>query len=84
MANEKIEVGYRHIGSLGVDYHHKFLLYTDKTGKQYTISGWTGTEISEKLPLGKIHIETGLPTYIGLPMMLKIQIILIIEGQLGT
>ena len=37
MANEKIEVGYRHIGSLGVDYHHKFLLYTDKTGKQYTI-----------------------------------------------
>lgn len=44
----------------------------------------TGTEISEKLPLGKIHIETGLPTYIGLPMMLKIQIILIIEGQLGT
>ena len=23
MANEKIEVGYRHIGSLGVDYHHK-------------------------------------------------------------
>ena len=67
MANEKIEVGYRHIGSLGVDYHHKFLLYTDKTGKQYTISGWTGTEISEKLPLGKIHIETGLPTHIGLP-----------------
>ena len=67
MANEKIEVGYRHIGSLGVDYHHKFLLYTDKTGKQYTISGWAGTEISEKLPLGKIHIETGLPTHIGLP-----------------
>ena len=59
MANEKIEVGYRHIGSLGVDYHHKFLLYTDKTGKQYTISGWTGTEISEKLPLGKIHECSG-------------------------
>lgn len=40
MANEKIEVGYRHIGSLGVvDYHHKLLLYIDKTGKQYTISG---------------------------------------------
>lgn len=37
MANEKIEVGYRHIGTFaGVDYHHKFLLYTDKTGGQYT------------------------------------------------
>ncbi|OSI17428.1 hypothetical protein BWD09_05385 [Neisseria dentiae] len=68
MANEKIEVGYRHIGTFaGVDYHHKFLLYTDKTGGQYTISGWTGEETTPQLPLGKIHIETGLPEHIGLP-----------------
>lgn len=68
MANEKIEVGYRHIGTFaGVDYHHKFLLYTDKTGRQYTISGWTGEETTPQLPLGKIHIETGLPDHIGRP-----------------
>lgn len=68
MANERIEVGYRHIGTFAnVDYHHKFLLYTDKTGQQYTISGWAGKEISPQLPLGKIHIETGLPKNIGLP-----------------
>ena len=30
---EKIEVGYRKLGSLRYDYHHKFLLYTDKTGE---------------------------------------------------
>ena len=68
MANEKIEVGYRHIGTFAnVDYHHKFLLYTDKTGRQYTISGWTGKETTPQLPLGKIHIKTGLPEHIGLP-----------------
>ena len=68
MANEKIEVGYRHIGTFaGVDYHHKFLLYTDKTGGQYTISGWTGEETTPQLPLGKIHIKTGLPEHIGRP-----------------
>ena len=68
MANEKIEVGYRHIGTFAnVEYHHKFLLYTDKTGRQYTISGWTGEGISPQLPLGKIHIETGLPNHMGLP-----------------
>ncbi len=34
MANEKIEVGYRHIDTFAnVDYHHKFLIYTDKTGR---------------------------------------------------
>jgi|GEM_PF-5827824 len=32
---EKIEVGYRNIGSFGgVEYYHKFLLYTDNTGNQ--------------------------------------------------
>ena len=68
MANEKIEVGYRHIGTFAkVEYHHKFLLYTDKTGQRYTISGWTGEETSSQLPLGKIHIETGLPNHMGLP-----------------
>lgn len=68
MVNEKIEVGYRHIGTFAnVEYHHKFLLYTDKTGRQYTISGWIGEEISPQLPLGKIHIETGLPNHMGLP-----------------
>ncbi|EFI24725.1 hypothetical protein HMPREF9016_00905 [Neisseria sp. oral taxon 014 str. F0314] len=68
MANEKIEVGYRHIGTFAkVEYHHKFLLYTDKTGQRYTISGWTGEETSPQLPLGKIHIETGLPNHMGLP-----------------
>lgn len=68
MVNEKIEVGYRHIGTFaGVEYHHKFLLYTDKRGQQYSISGWAGQETSPQLPLGKIHIETGLPNHIGLP-----------------
>ncbi|HFC8486004.1 TPA: hypothetical protein ACFP4K_000629 [Neisseria subflava] len=68
MANEKIEVGYRHIGTFAnVDYHHKFLIYTDKIGRQYTISGWRGKETTPQLPLGKIHIKTGLPEYIGLP-----------------
>lgn len=56
MPNEKIEVGYRHIGTFGgKEYHHKFLLYTNKEGEQYTISGWTGKE-SPDLPMGKISI----------------------------
>ena len=60
--SEKIEVGYRKLGSLGYDYHHKFLLYTDKTGKQYTISGWTDEEnVSSNLPLGNIRILAGIP-----------------------
>ena len=60
--SEKIEVGYRKLGSLGYDYHHKFLLYTDKTGKQYTISGWTDEEnVSPNLPLGNIRILAGIP-----------------------
>ena len=59
---EKIEVGYRKLGSLGYDYHHKFLLYTDKTGKQYTISGWTDEEnVSSNLPIGNIRILAGIP-----------------------
>lgn len=60
MANEKIEVGYRHIGTAsGVEYHHKFLLYTDKNGQQYTISGWTDEENQNaKLPFGNIRIQT--------------------------
>lgn len=59
--DEKIEVGYRNIGSqLGKDYHHKFLLYTDKQGHQHTISGWTG-DPQPGLPYGRMHVETDLP-----------------------
>lgn len=55
---EKIEVGYRNLGSqYGIEYYHKFLIYTDVTGHQYTISGWTGTA-EFGLPLGKIQVET--------------------------
>ncbi len=58
---ETIEVGYRNIGSvMGQDYHHKFLLYTDRNGEQHTISGWTGDE-KPGLPYGKMHVETDLP-----------------------
>jgi hypothetical protein len=58
---ERIEVGYRNIGSaLGQDYHHKFLLYTDRNGNQQTISGWTG-EDAPGLPYGKMQVETNLP-----------------------
>jgi hypothetical protein len=58
---ETIEVGYRNIGSImGQDYHHKFLLYTDRNGEQHTISGWTG-EQAPGLPYGRMHVETNLP-----------------------
>lgn len=61
MPEEKIEVGYRNIGeALGVDYHHKFILYTDKTGAQHTISGWTGPE-KPGLPFGIMDVQTNLP-----------------------
>ena len=56
--SEKIEVGYRNLSSqFGVDYHHKFLLYTDKTGQQHTISGWTG-EPEVGLPMGNIRVKS--------------------------
>ncbi|QTF19418.1 hypothetical protein XFF6992_560006 [Xanthomonas citri pv. fuscans] len=59
--DEKIEVGYRNIGAaLGKEYHHKFLLYTDKEGNQRTISGWTGDE-RPGLQYGRMHVETNLP-----------------------
>ncbi len=59
--DERIEVGYRNIGSqLGKDYHHKYLLYTDKDGQQHTISGWTG-EPQPGLPYGRMHVEANLP-----------------------
>lgn len=63
MADEKIEVGYRNIGTMGgVDYHHKFLLYTDKSGNQYTISGWTDPDnTTEKLPFGNIRVYANTP-----------------------
>lgn len=63
MADEKIEVGYRNIGMIGgVDYHHKFLLYTDKSGNQYTISGWTDPgNTTEKLPFGNIRVYANTP-----------------------
>ena len=59
--DEKIEVGYRRIGEvLGKDYHHKFLIYTDKDGAQHTISGWTGNP-EPGLPYGNIHVEADRP-----------------------
>lgn len=58
---ETIEVGYRNIGSIaGQDYHHKFLLYTDRNGDQHTISGWTG-EQTPGLPFGRMQVEINLP-----------------------
>jgi hypothetical protein len=52
MSDEKIEVGYRNIGTMGgVDYHHKFLLYTDSAGNQHTISGWTDDANNPDSPL---------------------------------
>ncbi len=63
MADEKIEVGYRHLGTeIGVDYHHKFLLYTDQFGHQYTISGWSDEKHkTAELPLGKMQIQANSP-----------------------
>lgn len=59
--DERIEVGYRNIGSaLGKDYHHKYLIYTDSQGEQHTISGWTG-DPEPGLPYGRIHVEPNLP-----------------------
>ena len=60
MPNEKIEVGYRNISSaLGKDYYHKFLLYTDKNGQQYTISGWANElNPTPEFPLGKLRVLT--------------------------
>ncbi len=61
VGEERIEVGYRNIGSvMGVDYHHKYLLYTDRAGNQQTISGWTG-DAAPGLPYGKMQVETNLP-----------------------
>ena len=63
MADEKIEVGYRNIGTMGgVDYHHKFLLYTDSAGNQHTISGWTDdANATEALPFGNIRVLANAP-----------------------
>lgn len=59
-AAETIEVGYRNIGAVaGKDYHHKYLIYTDRTGEQRTISGWTGDE-APGLPYGRMQVETNL------------------------
>ena len=58
---EKIEVGYRNIGSItGKNYYHKFLLYTNKEGRERTISGWTG-DASEALPYGRLSILADTP-----------------------
>jgi hypothetical protein len=63
MSDEKIEVGYRNIGTMGgVDYHHKFLLYTDKSGTQHTISGWTDdANTTDALPFGNIRVLADRP-----------------------
>jgi hypothetical protein len=58
---ERIEVGYRNIGSaLGKEYHHKYLLYTDREGNQRTISAWTGDD-APGLPYGKLQVEANKP-----------------------
>jgi hypothetical protein len=56
--SEKIEVGYRHIGTqMGKEFHHKFLLYTNNQGQQYTISGWSDkNNATAELPYGKITV----------------------------
>ena len=61
--SEKIEIGYRNIGNkFGVDYHHKFILYTNKDGQQFTISGWTDDENQNpNLPFGNIRILANSP-----------------------
>lgn len=63
MSDEKIEVGYRNIGAQGgVDYHHKFLIYTDKSGNQHTISGWTDdANTTDALPFGYIRVLANAP-----------------------
>lgn len=63
MANERIEVGYRNIGTMGgVDYYHKFLLYTDQSGNQRTISGWTDdANTTTALPFGNIRVLANAP-----------------------
>ncbi|OHD98024.1 MAG: hypothetical protein A3E21_02360 [Sulfurimonas sp. RIFCSPHIGHO2_12_FULL_36_9] len=59
---EKIEVGYRNIGSVGsIEYYHKFLLYTDSNGNQYTVSGWVGNDVSSTLPLGHLSTLANIP-----------------------
>ena len=38
---EKIEVGYKKLGNIGdKSYYHKYLLYTNNNGEQFTISGF--------------------------------------------
>jgi hypothetical protein len=63
MAEETIEVGYRNIGQMaGVDYYHKFLIYTDRSGQQHTISGWTDdANTSDELPFGNIRVLANAP-----------------------
>ncbi len=59
--SEKIEVGYRNLGIIGgVEYYHKFLLYTDKNNNQYTISGWAGDDISVALPSGHMSVAVNM------------------------
>jgi len=59
---ETIEVGYRNIGSIGgVEYYHKFLIYTDSNGNQSTISGWVGNDVTSASPYGHMNVEIDLP-----------------------
>jgi hypothetical protein len=40
---EKIEVGYRNLNPSGdTAYNHKYLVYTDSNGQQFTVAGWAG------------------------------------------
>ncbi|MDD2829545.1 MAG: hypothetical protein PHW18_08235 [Sulfuricurvum sp.] len=57
---ETIEVGYRNIGSFGgVEYYHKFLIYTTTNGTQYTISGWEHKSNDPTLPYGYMDVMQG-------------------------
>ncbi|AOO64213.1 calcium-binding protein [Sulfurospirillum halorespirans] len=59
---EKIEVGYRNIGSMGgIEFYHKFLIYTRSDGSQYTISGWATNSPTDGTPYGKIQVEANFP-----------------------
>jgi hypothetical protein len=67
--SEKIEIGYRHIGTqMGKEFHHKFLLYTNNQGVQKTISGWADIEHkTNELPYGNILIKADYPYVYGNP-----------------
>ncbi|MDD5359157.1 MAG: calcium-binding protein [Sulfurovaceae bacterium] len=73
---ETIEVGYKYIGSqYGIEFYHKFLIYTDKNGNQTTIAGFApyspvdpnNLSPDPSLPYGNIDIKIDEPYDINNP-----------------